>query len=44
MSFVNGLVEEDEAEIEETKKSSDILLAHSEALFSGLIDGLKKAI
>jgi hypothetical protein len=44
VSFVNGLVEEDEAEIEETKKSSDILLAHSDALFSALIEGLKKAI
>ena len=43
-SFVAGLVEEDDAEIEETKKSSDILLAHSDALFEGLLGGLKKAV
>jgi len=44
VSFVDGLVEEDEAEIEETKKSSEILLAHSDALFECLIEGLKKAV
>jgi hypothetical protein len=43
-SFVQGLIEEDDAEIEDTKKSSEIMLLYADQLFNSLEVNLKKAI
>jgi hypothetical protein len=42
--FTTGLIEEDDNEINETKKSSDIMLSYSEQLFKSLVDNLTKAV
>ena len=44
MNFVQGLIEEDENEIEETKKSSDIMMLYADQLFAGLIGLLATAV
>lgn len=42
--FTNGLIEEDKNEIDETKKSSDIMLAYSDSIFKCMVDNLTKAV
>ena len=44
VNFVKGLIEEDENEIEETKKSSDIMMLYADQLFANLIEQLKTAV
>jgi hypothetical protein len=42
--FMQGLIREDELEIESTKKSADIVADYNEALFKALIDNLKQSV
>jgi hypothetical protein len=42
--FTSGLIEEDKNEIDETKKSSDIMLAYYGPLFESLVTNLTKAV
>ena len=42
--FTNGLIEVDEREIDETTKSSEIMLAYSEDVFKSLVFNLTKAV
>lgn len=42
--FTNGLIEVDSNEIDETKKSSDIMLAYSEEVFKSLVVNLTNAV
>ena len=44
VNFVKGLIEEDENEIEETKKSSDIMMLYADQLFAGLVQLLSTAV
>lgn len=44
INFTRGLIIEDENEINETQKSSEILNIYSDALFSSLIENLKTGI
>ena len=44
INFTNGLIQEDENEINDTKKSSEILNLYSDQLFTSLIENLKKGI
>lgn len=44
INFVNGLIQEDENEIDDTKKSSDILVLYSDQLFSSLLVNLEMGI
>lgn len=44
INLTRGLIQEDENEINETQKSSEILNLYSDALFSSLIDNLKAGI
>ncbi len=43
-AFTDGLIEEDDNEIDETKKSSEIMLVYSEQVFKSLIENLTKAV
>lgn len=42
--FMQGLIREDELEIETTKKSADIVADYNESLFKALIDNLKQSV
>lgn len=42
--FTNGLIEVDSNEIDETKKSSEIMLAYSEEVFKSLVVNLTNAV
>lgn len=44
INFVQGLIHEDEQEIEDTKKSSDILALYADPIFNQLQVNLKQAI
>jgi len=44
INFTNGLIQEDENEINDTKKSGEILTLYSDQLFSSLHLQLGKAI
>jgi len=44
VNFVQGLIEEDENEIEETKKSSDIMMLYADNVISYLIELLSTAV
>ena len=44
VNFVQGLIQEDDNEIEETKKSGDIMLLYSDRLFNALVENLKVGI
>jgi hypothetical protein len=44
INFTRGLIQEDENEINETQKSSDILNLYSDALFESLITNLQSGI
>lgn len=42
--FVHGLIQEDDAEVEDTKKSSEIMLAYVDALFKSLAQQLTASV
>ena len=43
-SFAAGLIQEDDAEIEETKKSGEVMMLYADQLLTSLTNNLKKAI
>lgn len=44
INFTSGLIQEDENEIDDTKKSSEILNLYSDSIFTSLITNLEKGI
>jgi len=44
INFTSGLIQEDETEIKDTKKSSEILNLYSDQIFSSLLHNLEKGI
>jgi hypothetical protein len=44
INFANGLVDEEDDEVEESKKSEKILTKYSKPLFMSMINLLKKAM